>query len=167
MPTDSTVAANRPTDRILSEGRLALKFTGVSLLGFVVDAIILRIALWSGLEPAWARVISLTSAMQVTFVINRRHVFRAHQAGSIPIQWLRYMTSNGVGNGFNYFIFVAMVSTHWPVVSAPMFALAVGSFGAWLINFLCNRYFVFPAARKVAERVVETARAATSAPGRP
>jgi putative flippase GtrA len=141
-------------DRALNEAKLALKFAAVSLLGFGVDAVVLSIALRCGLEPAWARLISLFCAMQVTFVINRRHVFRAHEAGSVAWQWLRYMGSNGVGNACNYWIFVTMVSTHWPVVAAPMVALAAGSFAAWLINFLCNRYFVFRVAKVAAVEAI-------------
>jgi putative flippase GtrA len=142
------------TDRTawaVGEAVLALKFTGVSLLGFATDALVLKLALFMGAEPAWGRVGSLFCAMQVTFLVNRRHVFRAHEAGGVGGQWLRYMAAGSFGNGCNYLIFVTMVSTHWPLVAAPMFALAVGSFCAWMINFVGSRYFVFRMTRIAAK----------------
>jgi len=122
---------------------LAAKFTGVSLIGFAIDATLLQLALRAGAEPAWARVFSLVSAMQVTFVINGLHVFRTLDWASWSSCWWRYMLSNGFGNLCNYWIFLSMVSTRWSVVSLPMVALSAGSLAAWTINYLCARFFVF------------------------
>jgi putative flippase GtrA len=136
--------------RILNEGMLAARYTGVSLIGFAVDAVLLQLLLRAGLEPAWARLVSLASAMQVTFVINGRHVFKTLRWASLPRQWWRYIASNGLGNLCNYWIFVTMVSTHRPVLAVPLVALAVGSAAAWSINFLAARYFVFAKAKTAA-----------------
>ena len=125
------------------EGRLAATFAGVSLLGFATDAIVLHLGVDAGLAPAWARVISLFCAMQVTFVINGLHVF-----GGLDIRrpwrpWTAYMLANGLGNFCNYWIFVTLVSTHWTWVSTPLPALAAGAFVAWLINYAGARWIVF------------------------
>lgn len=125
------------------EGRLAAKFAGVSLIGFATDAIILHIGIWAGMQPAWVRVVSLICAMQVTFVINGLHVFRSLDRTRWPQQWARYMAANGSGNLCNFWIFVTLVSTHWPVIAWPLVALSVGSFAAWMINFTGTRLFVF------------------------
>ena len=127
------------------EGRLALKYTGVALIGFATDALLLHLGVELGIGPAWARLFSLVCAMQVTFVINGLHVFKCLDRARLPRQWAGYMVSNGFGNFCNYWIFVTMVSTHWPVVANPMFALAVASFTAWVINFASTRFFVFRA----------------------
>jgi putative flippase GtrA len=125
------------------EARLAMKFTGVSLLGFVTDLIVLRVGMALGLEAAWARVISLFCAMQVTFVINGLHVFRTLDRSNPFRQWATYMGSNGFGNVCNYWIFLTLVSTHWRLVSAAPFALCVGAFTAWVLNYACARFLVF------------------------
>jgi putative flippase GtrA len=144
-----------PRSRLLDECRLAARYTGVSLIGFVVDVVVLHLLLAVAIEPAWARVVSLTIAMHVTFVINGRHVFQTLSWQSLPRQWWRYMVSNGLGNLCNYWIFVTMVSTHWLAVSIPVVALATGSAAAWAINFAAARHFVFAKARKAVEVFAE------------
>jgi putative flippase GtrA len=125
------------------EARLAIKFIGVSMVGFVTDAVLLQLGIASGMEAAWARLISLGIAMQVTFVINALIVFRAHDRSRWPTQWLHYMLTNGFGNFCNYLIFVTLVSTHWPIISNHFVALCVGAFCAWMMNFASARFVVF------------------------
>jgi putative flippase GtrA len=132
------------------EARLAAKFAGVSLLGFVTDALVLHVGTSAGLEAAWARVISLASAMQVTFLINALVVFKSHDRSAWPRQWLRYMASNGFGNFCNYWIFVTLVSLRWRIVSDHMVALSAGAFCAWMMNFACARFLVFRTAGDLA-----------------
>ncbi|MBV9509131.1 MAG: GtrA family protein [Caulobacteraceae bacterium] len=132
------------------ERRLLAKYAGVSLVGFAADACLLRLGTALGLEPAWARVISLSCAMQVTFLLNGLHVFRALRLALLPRQWAGYMATNAFGNFCNYWIFVTMVSTHWPVVSNHMAALATASFCAWLLNYASTRFLVFRKARALA-----------------
>src|SRR5258705_40374 len=57
--------------------RLLAKFTGVALIGFGVSAVILHLGLEAGLRPWAARLIALLFAMNVTFLVNGRFVFRA------------------------------------------------------------------------------------------
>ena len=130
------------------ETRLVLKYAGVSLIGFFVDALLLHTGVKFGLSAAWARVISLVCAMHVTFVINGLHVFRQLDRKRLPRQWASYMATNAVGNLSNYWIFVTLVSTHWAVVSNHLFALGVGSLTAWIVNFVSTRYFVFRRAKQ-------------------
>jgi putative flippase GtrA len=133
----------------LGEARLALKFTGVSMLGFAADALLLQVGVSIGVAPAWARLFSLAVAMQLTFVLNARLVFLGHDGGQWRRQWVGYMLANGVGNIVNYWIFVALISTRWPLASNRLVALAVGAAAAWAINFACSRFLVFRRRRLV------------------
>ncbi len=133
------------TERFVGEARLAAKYCGVSLIGFGVDVAVLHLMLGVALEPAWARVVSLLCAMHVTFLLNGLHVFRQLERKRWPGQWARYMACNGFGNFCNYWIFVTMVSTHWPLIADPTFAVAVGSTTAWVLNFATTRFLAFPA----------------------
>jgi putative flippase GtrA len=99
------------------------------------------------MEAAWARLISLACAMNVTFVLNGIHVFRQLDGRHLPRQWASYMATNAFGNFCNYWIFLTLVSTHWPVVSNHLVALCVGAFTAWVTNFLCTRFLVFRRAK--------------------
>jgi putative flippase GtrA len=136
---------------ILGELRLALCFGGVGLVGLCIDAGLLRLGLGLGLAAWVARIISLSVAMQATFAINGLGVFRSLERARLLRQWSGYMMTNGFGNFCNYWIFLTLVSTHWPVMSNHYVALTFGSACAWLINFTGTRLMVF---RRVAEASV-------------
>jgi len=132
------------------ERKTALLYCAVSLVGFVVDAIILRVGLSFG-TPAWVRVISLICAMQVTFTLNGLMVFRTLTWRRLPRQWSSYMLTNGFGNFCNYWIFVTLVSLHWRIISDPMVALCAGAFMAWMINYCAARFLVFGKVKELVE----------------
>jgi putative flippase GtrA len=145
MSTD-VIKGERATARHPALGReagLAMKFAGVSLIGLATDVGLLHVIVAAGVAPVWARVISLFCAMQVTFVINGVHVFRCLDRKRLPHQWACYMASGGFGNICNYWIFVTLVSLHRPLVSDPLLDVAIGSFCAWMINFIGARFLVF------------------------
>jgi len=149
--------AQGPAERIVKPGlsqerKIALQYCAVSLLGFAVDAAILRLGLPFG-GAAWVRVISLAIAMQVTFTVNGLFVFRTLTWRTLPRQWLSYMLTNGFGNFCNYWIFVTLVSVHWTVISDPMVALCAGAFIAWMMNFVCARFLVFGKVKELVEVV--------------
>lgn len=130
--------------RLGHEIRMVLKYSAVSMAGFVTDFILLKIGLALGLQPAYARIISLGVAMQVTFFANGFLVFRRiHHRRRAVRQWLRYMLSNALGNGANYFVFLAWVSSRLPFFSVHIVALAGGGITAWVINYFTTRWFVF------------------------
>ena len=142
------------------EGHLALKFAGASIAGFATDAALLHVLAAYDAELAWARVFSLLCAMQVTFALNRALVFRALDHDHLLHQWSRYMAAHGVGNLCNYWIFVTLVSTHWPIVANPLVALTASASIAWGINYIGARFIVFRRWRRklnVAGRVLDQA----------
>ena len=121
-----------------------LKYSAVALVGFAVDFALLKLCLALGLEPAYARVISLGTAMQVTFFANGFLVFRRlHHRRRAVRQWVRYMLSNGVGNLANYFVYLAWVSSRLPFFSHHLVALTGGGLTAWAINYFSTRWLVF------------------------
>jgi putative flippase GtrA len=115
----------------------------VSLVGFVIDAILLTTSMGSGLNAPASRLISLTWAMQATFVLNGLFVFRKLTLSGLPGQWARYMACNGVGNLVNYLIFVGLVATKAPLVSNHYVALCVAALTAWTINYSGARLWAF------------------------
>jgi len=129
-----------------SERALAARHAAVSLVGFAVDAAVLRGAIALGLEPAWARVASLALAMHVTFLANGCFVFRClRRDRGLLRQWFAYLLANAFGNLCNYWIFVTLVSLHRPWLSRPIVALACASLTAWGINYAGARLLVFGA----------------------
>jgi putative flippase GtrA len=127
----------------VAEAGLAARFACVGLIGFALDAALLRGGLALGLSPAVARLVSLVLAMQVTFTINRLHVFRAASHKSTFRQWCAYMATNGFGNVCNYWIFVTLSSLHGQAVSKWFVALPISAGSAYLINYAGVRLVVF------------------------
>ena len=126
------------------EGLTALKFAAVGGLGFLTDISVLHLCLHVlGLSPLVGRAISLTCAMQVTFLVNGLVVFCCLDWKRWPRQWLGYMATNGVGNLINYLLFVGLIGSHLPQVSRTGWALVIGSVLAYAFNFLCVRLLVF------------------------
>lgn len=133
--------------------RLLVKFTGVALIGFAVSAVILHLGLEAGLRPWAARLIALLCAMNVTFLINGRFVFRALTRHRFFARWSAYAANSAFGNLCNYWVFVTLESTHRPVIGNPYVALLAGSITAWAINFTGARLVVFGSAgRRLAAR---------------
>jgi putative flippase GtrA len=152
------------------EASLAVKYWGASLVGFIADLCVLNLMIRLGLEPAWARVVSLLCAMHVTFLINGLRVFRQLERRLLLRQWTSYMACSGFGNFCNYWIFVTLVSTHWPVISNTVFAVTAGSSSALVLNFLTARFVVFRRRRAVpceaaAEAEAQPAASASRAAG--
>lgn len=133
--------------------RLLVKFTGAALIGFALSALVLHLGLEAGLRPWSARLIALFCAMNVTFLINGRFVFRALTRERFFAQWAAYVANSAVGNACNYWVFVTLASTHRPLIGNPYVALLAGSVTAWAINFTGARLVVFGGgARRLAGR---------------
>jgi putative flippase GtrA len=115
----------------------------VGCIGFLTDITVLRLGLICGLSPLVARVISLACAMQVTFLINGLLVFRCLTRRSALRHWLTYMSTNGIGNLFNYLIFAGLILTRWPFISRHGPALWCGSLCAYGINYAGARLLCF------------------------
>jgi len=97
-----------------------------------------------GLEAAWARLISLVCAIQVTFVLNGFYVFRCLRFDrGLLRHWTAYVAANAFGNLCNYWFFVTLVSLHQAFLSRPAYALCLASLGAWTINYCGARLLVF------------------------
>jgi putative flippase GtrA len=131
-------------ERLRAEAGWAVKHAAVSVAGFAVDFAVLHLVMRAGLEPAWARVVSLACAVNATFVLNGALVFRCLGWGRrLGRQWLAYLATNAFGNLCNYWIFVTLVSLHRPLLSRPVVALAAASLSAWGINYSAARLVVF------------------------
>lgn len=146
---EPTILSTSPSGEI----SVAAKFGAVSLVGFLIDAALLRAGLAAGVSAAWARALSLFCAMQTTFLINGLIVFRCLSWRRLPRQWAGYMAANGTGNLVNYWSFVTMISTHWPVIANPAVALVGSCFVAFAINFAGTRFLVFGSARTTKDQV--------------
>lgn len=154
-------AQTRPATR---EHRLMGKYSLVAAVGFTTDASVLHLGLALHIEPAFARAISLITAMHVTFLINGLLVFKCLNRRSWPIQWGAYMLTNGFGNLCNYFVFVTLASLHDRVWSNHWLGLVAGGLTAWAINYTSARLLVFYEGRPLHHRLATFCEGIKAAP---
>jgi putative flippase GtrA len=130
--------------RLRREAATAAKFAAVGGLGFLTDISVLHLCLRGlGLTPFEGRAVSLTCAMQATFLINGLFVFRSLTWRDGARRWLAYMGANGLGNLINFAVFAGLVASRLPEVSRNGWALVISSLIAYAFNFLSARFMVF------------------------
>lgn len=131
------------TQPLTRELVLALKFAGVSVIGFLADYGAFRLCHAGGMSAALARLIALLLAMHVTFGLTRWLVFSRHGDRGLAAEWGRFMLANGFGGGCNYLMFVALAATKWPFVSGMSAAFMIAGGTAYVINYAGVRLFVY------------------------
>ncbi len=125
------------------EMALASKFAAVCLIGFGADVATLWAAMRLGVNLPVSRLLALLVALQVTFILSRRLVFRTAGAGARGREWSRFMIANGFGGLCNFGLFVGFTTSHWPWISNPWVALVTASSIAYAINYAGTRLFVY------------------------
>ena len=140
MPPPASPGA---TPRSVS-GHLAeiLRFGMVGALGFLVDTAVLYAGLWFGLGLYAGRLVSYLVAASFTWALNRRFTFRSRSAPSAG-EWLRFLGANAVGGLANLGIYTMLVAGLARVAAHPVIAVAAGSLGGLLLNYLLSRSLVF------------------------
>ena len=98
-----------------------------------------------GLGPYGARAISFTTAVTVTWYLNRRWVF---DRGAVPMsrrEYSSYLLVQIIGALINLGIFVLVIELVPTLARIPVIPLAIGAGAALLFNFAASSRFVFPA----------------------
>lgn len=112
-------------------------------VGFLVDLGVLLL-LAGLLGPIYARGISFAAAVLSTWLINRKLAFAGYSSGqSMFSEWLRYFVLMLVGGGINLLIYTLLVLFIEGSLGKPGYALAMGSLGGLVANFLLSRYALF------------------------
>lgn len=122
----------------------ALSFWLIGLLGFAVDAVILyffRIAFDTDLFVA--RLISLSTAMTVSWYLNRKLTFAGRSNRGAASEWLYYLMVNSIGAVINYSLFMWLAMSHDYFATYLMIPLAIASGIAAVINFMLSKYVIF------------------------
>jgi putative flippase GtrA len=128
--------------------REAWLFTLVGAIGFCVDGGLLLVG-HEQLGFAWpfARLLSFTGAVTVTWLLNRSLTF-SNQSGPLTLdEWRRYFAVNGVGAALNLGIFSMLMEFVPSFSSHPLIALAVAATVALTFNFFMSRRLVFQSVR--------------------
>jgi putative flippase GtrA len=123
--------------------RQALRFAGVGVIGFLVDAGVLMAGRALGLDLYSARAVSFLTAVTSTWALNRTFTFKEHASSSMLKEWARFCAANAVGGGVNLGVYAWLLNSLGVVLMWPVLGVAAGSLSGLLVNFTLSRMFVF------------------------
>lgn len=119
-------------------------FSMVGTAGFVVDSVVLELAirfLGSGLYVG--RAISFLCAATFTWSMNRLFTFPGARKARGAGQWMRFVSVNLVGALFNLGVYYWLVTSYAQIAARPVLAVAAGSLAGLFFNFTLSRALVF------------------------
>ena len=123
--------------------RQIVRFAIAGVLGFIVDAGVLWIALRLGLGYFAGRTVSFLAAVWTTWQVNRRFTFSERSGGSVWHEWWRYLSAMSVGGCVNYAAYSVVVLTQPRTALLPFIGVAAGSIAGLFVNFVSARWWVF------------------------
>ena len=124
--------------------RQFLSFAVVGIVGFVVDASVLYLALHTLTAGLYGgRVLSYFAAATTTWALNRRYTFRAQKTQNRISEWGRFLAANAVGGVVNYTTYAILVTWAATAAAHPVLGVAAGSIAGLAVNFLLSRHIVF------------------------
>lgn len=133
-------------DRSLRE---LLSFLVVGSVGFLVDATILTaLTVYAAWSPWLARIPSFVVAVLVTWALNRRHTFPDRGLQQRSTEALFYLAIQGGGALINLAIFWICLALRPQLVNAPVIALAFGSAGGLVFNYLLSSKWLYSQFRR-------------------
>ncbi|WP_194712473.1 GtrA family protein [Noviherbaspirillum soli] len=112
-------------------------------IGFVVDVLVLYIAVALGSGVYLGRVMSFFCATFATWQVNRNFAFATATTMSAWAEWWRYVLAVLGGGLVNYLLFSLAVATLRPSPLLPMISVAIGSIGGMVVNFISTKVLVF------------------------
>ncbi|MGO9594059.1 MAG: GtrA family protein [Steroidobacteraceae bacterium] len=139
----ANIAISDKKPSVLGVARQMLSFSVVGVLGFLVDAGVLYIALSWGLGLYAGRAVSYMSAVSATWLLNRRYTFARTFGDNKLHEWARFVVSQLSGATINLGMYALLVHMSPLVAREPVIGVAAGSLSGLLVNFWVARVFVF------------------------
>lgn len=127
-----------------TRARTLRQFAIVGAVGFVIDASILTaLTQFAGWLPSHARVPSFTTAVVVTWLLNRTHTFRGRGLQRRSVEALWYGAIQVCGALINLAVFGACLALFPVLASVPVIPLAIGAGVALGCNFAANSLLLY------------------------
>ena len=125
--------------------RQASSFAAIGAIGFLVDAgLLTALNALLDVDLLQARLVSFSSAVTVTWLMNRQLTFAHRQSKRAAPEWARYALVNGFGAFINLSIFFWIIHLYPALAAWPVIPLAIAAGIALVFNFLASRRIVFP-----------------------
>jgi putative flippase GtrA len=123
--------------------RQLFSFGVIGCIGFLVDTLVLYLAIFLGSGLYQGRVLSYLAAVTVTWALNRRFTFARRNGGKALHEWARFSVSQLSGATINLGAYAALVHTSPYCARHPVIAVAVGSVAGMMINYVVAHRYVF------------------------
>lgn len=121
-----------------------LKFGVVGVIGFVVDAGVLKLCMsLLDMGPYSGRVVSFLVAVTTTWICNRVFTFRGQGRDAAHVQWAKFSVVCIGGFVLNYGTYALLIATQPLVTEYPVLGVAAGSIAGMFFNFFASRNLVF------------------------
>jgi putative flippase GtrA len=111
--------------------------------GFLVDAGILSVLVWTGLDARPARLVSFAAALTTTWLVNRSMAFGDRAGPPTVAEFLRYAAASMAAAIVNLGLFMGLVTWGGPFAAWPVLALAIATAISMSLNFLSYLKVVF------------------------
>ena len=129
---------------LLLDVRRFVKFSGVGIVGFLVDVSVLQLVVSAfGISPYVARLASYVAAATTTWWLNRQLTFTDASRRAPAAQWARFLAVNAIGFSANYLTFALVIATVPLAARYPILAVPAGSLAGLLFNFFLSKKFAF------------------------
>lgn len=133
-----------PEDRKDERVRRIVSFAIVGSIGFLIDAGLLTLlARTYGLNVYFARALSFSAAMTVTWLLNRRKVFQVKRDANRGEEYVRYGFVQIVGALINLGVFTAVLALSPALHDIPVIPLSLGAIFGLLFNYAGATLWVF------------------------
>lgn len=116
-------------------------FALVGGMGFTIDTGIFTL-LHHTLSYPVARIISITTAILFTWVLNRTFTFKTDKK-ICPKEWVKYAGTNAVGASINLSIFLSLCHTSLLFKTYYLLPLMLATSVSMCWNFTVSKYYVF------------------------
>ena len=122
----------------------ASRFIIVGAIGFLVDGGILTVLHnIFDFSLLYARLVSFSGAVTITWYLNRRHTFADRKDVHAVHEWGRYAVVNGCGALLNLGIFFWLIYSFNILATWPIIPLAIAASIALIFNFFASWHLAF------------------------
>lgn len=115
-------------------------FSIVGILAFVLDGFMCQILIKIvGLSANIARAISIFTAMNFSWLMNRKHTFKVTYKKKLS-EWVAFIALISIGNTINYFMFLYSINILGVSQLHIWVSLAIGSLSGLFFNFTATKF---------------------------
>jgi len=122
-----------------------VRFGVIGAIGFLVDATVLTVLSAAlGVDVFLSRFFSISAAVTITWLLNRKHVFGSDRTGTDKaLEYGQYLTVQIIGALINLGLFALLVIRFPALREIPVVPLALAASVALVFNYLSARYWVY------------------------